>query len=143
MYALWAAGTSLLWGLSNVLDKLGLTGCDTPLMGFAVIGIVYGAVATCALAYVGPASIAAFARSSPRSFSTLVVSGVIASIGTYMFVHALDCTHKTHLVSAIAYTAPVFTLVMVKAMDKQAPVRPVHIMAVGLTVGGVALALFS
>lgn len=143
MYALWAAGASLLWGTSNVLDKLGLTGCDDPVIGFAIVGLVYGAVAAGAALYAGPAQIVSFARGSPRSFATLVVSAALAAAGMYMFIHALDCTHKTHLVSAIAYTAPVFTLMLVKLLDARAPVRLVHVLAVGMTVSGVAIALFT
>lgn len=147
MYAVWALGSSALWGLGNVLDKLGLKGCEEPSVAFAICSLVFGAVGVAMLlgmgGRAGASEVRRFAASQPRSAAVLVASALITSLGTYMFFEALDCTHKTHLVSAIAYTAPVFTLLAVKAIDRQAPIRTVHVVAVLLTVGGVALAVSS
>lgn len=73
----------------------------------------------------------------------LVAAALLTSLGTCMFFQALDCTHRTHLVSAIAYTAPVFTLVAVKLLDRSTPIKPAHILAVLMTVCGVAIAVYT
>lgn len=143
LYALYALGSSALWGLSNVLDKLGLHGCDSPMVAFVVIGLVYGAIALVALAAGNIGAVGEFARRQPRSVGTLVVSAALSSVGTYVFLMALDCTHRTHLASAIAYTAPIFTLIAVKVLDRSTPVHPMHLLAIALTVGGVAAALYT
>ena len=144
VYAAWALGSSATWGLGNVLDKLGLKGCERPSLAFIICSLVFGAVGVAMASVAGnAAAVVEFARTEPRSVAILVSSALLTSLGTFMFFEALDCTHRTHLVSAIAYTAPVFTLVAVRLLDRSTPIKPAHVLAVLMTVCGVATAVYT
>ena len=136
--------TSLLWGASNLLDKIAVDGSPVSLT-FAAYSAVSCVLSLAVLLWDRHKIIPFMAtlRSSAHHRKALVaamLAGFTACLGALLFIMALQRCNEVHVVSAIAYTAPVFTLLLGKLfMSKATRIVWPHLVAMAMIVGGVVI----
>ena len=125
-----------LWGISNLFEKLAVDA-----MHQTVVFALYSGVMV-----VFSAGMLIWNRHDIRSRPfdrkgavMAVTGGLTASVGTVLFLRALGRCDEAHIVSAIAYTAPVFTFVLGVMLLHDKKIVWVHVLAMLMIVGGVAI----
>jgi uncharacterized membrane protein len=144
MKVLLAGTTSLLWGASNLLDKVAVDGAPISLT-FISYGIVSVVLAVGMLVWdhrnIKPfLSKLADSPGHRQALLCAMLGGLSASVGSVLFFMALKTCDEAHVVSAIAYTAPVFTLLLgVFFASKTTKIMWPHVVAMLLIVSGVVI----
>ena len=137
--ALIAAG---LWGGANVLDKMAVDAIGTDL-AFVIMAGVYAVVCLGTAAFRWTDVRSGLAKLDAPTFALAAASGLAASFGTLAFFRAVQAGTEVHVVSAIAYTAPIFTLLFASLIARyRKRIVPRHIAGLLMVVAGVALVSF-
>ena len=144
MKVIFATVTSLLWGASNLLEKIAVDGVPLSLT-FLAFGVVAMAMAGVMMLWDHRhivSFVRALASSAPKRHAIIsAMAGAAASaLGTLTFFMALKRCDEAHIVSAIAYTAPVFTLLLGRwFMAGATKIIWPHVVAMALIVVGVII----
>ena len=106
--------TAFCWGLSSIFDKLSMT-AFSPIMVFIVGGMVYATVALSLLIY-HRNSIKHYFYDY-KKYKTAWMYAILGAICVYgvanlIYYYALNASNTPHIVIALSYSAPIFTLLV-------------------------------
>ena len=105
--------TSFCWGLSSVFDKLCLDDFS-PIMIFIVGGFVYAILCIVLIIYnYQKLKIYLDFKKYKKAWIYSILAGIcVYGIANLLYYHALKKSDTPHIVVALAYSAPIFTLLL-------------------------------
>ena len=106
--------TAFCWGLSSVFDKLSMN-AFSPVMVFIVGGIVYALVALGLLIY--HRNHVKHYFYDYKKYKVAWIYAILAAVCVYgvanlIYYYALNASSTPHIVIALSYSAPIFTLLL-------------------------------
>lgn len=139
-----SAAVACLWGVSNFGHHVALQNLS---VSFSLLTYAVGYVVATALAYATSTSARTSTSTNLRrigssSMAWLGLAVVSAIAGNWLFLYVLSrARDAAHLVTALAFCAPVVTMVAVYAY-RRTTIRPLSTVAVLVTTAGAALAAY-
>jgi drug/metabolite transporter (DMT)-like permease len=131
-----------LWGLAALVE-CSIIKQVSPLFLYVIGGLCFGISALVMLAFKRATLIPMFLKASPRVLFLSVLSSVAAIVvANYLFLLALDRTTRPTIVTALAYCAPVFTLIGAIVL-LQYKVSPLELAGIAMTLFGVLIIAIS
>ena len=135
---IYAIIVAILWGFSALLENHMVKQLDI-LFLYVVGGITFGISALFILIWKHATLIPMFKRATNSQLSLSILSAVGAIIlSNFLFLMALEKTSKPSVVTALAYCAPVFTLIGAIVL-LQYKVSKLELLGIVLTLAGVGI----
>ena len=110
MWYAYAILVAVLWGLYAIIESRIIKQYH-PLFMFVLGGICWGLVSVCLLFYKRSELLPIFAKAGTRTMAIAITGSLLAIVcANYLFLLALENAPAPNIVMALAYSAPIFTI---------------------------------
>lgn len=138
--------TSILWGLQEVMDKLALNGI-TPITSALIKGSATGVISLGLLAYFFKhVKQNIYKKNKIIHWKEILLSlgaAASASIALLVMLFNLKSTSNIHIIVAIAYTSPLFTILFSKMFIENVHITLRQVIAISIIIIGVIMLITS
>ena len=142
---IYAIMVSALWGGSVLLES-SIIAKFSPAYLYVIGGLVFGLTSLSVLIVNWKTLLPMFARTTPTQYCISIVASLMSMVlANYLFLLALEKTSKPNVVSAIAYSAPIFTLIgsILLLQEKSSTLEIVGVLVTLIGVGIVSVSVTS
>ena len=138
----YALVVAVLWGFAAILENL-LVKKFNPLFLYVISGATFGVSALAVYLWNRSSIDAMFGRATARDLGVAVLMALGAVVlANYFFLLALEKTSKPSVVTAMAYCAPIFTLIG-SIVILQYKVSRLELVGIATTIAGVCIVAVS
>jgi len=133
---------AFLWGFQEILDKLALneiTPISSALIKGGLTGIASFLLIVIFFKYIKKDIFPKNVLIKRKAIGFSILAGICASGALLLMLYTLHKTPNIHIIVAIAYTSPLFTLLISRYIFKNIVITPYQVVAIVMIISGVSI----
>jgi uncharacterized membrane protein len=131
----YAVLTAVMWGVAAIMEKKSLN-LISPVLLFIVAGIVFGAGSLLTLCFYWTEVVKSIKGLTVYNKCYIVATVLMALVvSNYFYFKAIQSNNQTHIIAALTFSAPLFTLMLTSYFLHQR-VTQTNIIGILMIVGG-------